>query len=182
MPTQPVDRNPADASFAGLFSALAAAKSRASSSNAPSESWTDAIENDVATLTYERAMQNHSRYKGVETAATHLRGATNDSTAEIKTDSATSNGEPSGNRRRSASVTLRLSQAEFLQLQQRATEANLSISAYVRSCMFEVEGLRTQVKRALVEMRSSVDARSSVSSGLRWLRLLRRERSSAVSS
>jgi hypothetical protein len=55
--------------------------------------------------------------------------------------------------KRSASVTLRLSAAECAQLKQRAAEAGLTLSAYVRSCTFEAEALRAQVKQALKELR-----------------------------
>ncbi len=53
--------------------------------------------------------------------------------------------------RKSASVTLRMTQEECVQLQQRATAAGLTMSAYVRSCVFEAEALRAQVKQALAQ-------------------------------
>ncbi len=61
--------------------------------------------------------------------------------------------------RKSASVTLRMTQEEYVQLQQRATAAGLTISAYVRSCVFEAEALRAQVKQALAHF--SVAAEST---------------------
>ena len=42
-----------------------------------------------------------------------------------------------------------------LELRRRATEAGLTISAYLRSCTLEVENLRTQVKQTLADLRSS---------------------------
>jgi len=48
----------------------------------------------------------------------------------------------------------RLSQTECGQLRTRAAEAGLSISAYLRSCTFEAETLRSQVKEALAQLRT----------------------------
>ncbi len=55
--------------------------------------------------------------------------------------------------RKTASITIRLSNAECAQLHQRAAEAGLTISAYLRSCICEVEALRAQVKEALAQLR-----------------------------
>jgi hypothetical protein len=55
---------------------------------------------------------------------------------------------------RSASVTIRLSRAECARLHQRAAEAGLTVSAYLRSCAVEAEGLRAQVKQALAELKA----------------------------
>jgi len=56
---------------------------------------------------------------------------------------------------KSASITIRMSVAECAQLRQRAAEAGMTISAYLRSCTFEAEALRGQVKEALVQLRSA---------------------------
>jgi hypothetical protein len=55
---------------------------------------------------------------------------------------------------RSASVTIRLSRSECARLHQRATEAGLTVSAYLRSCAVEAEALRAQVKQALAELKT----------------------------
>jgi predicted DNA binding CopG/RHH family protein len=55
--------------------------------------------------------------------------------------------------RKCASITIRMSKAECVQLRQRAAEAGMSISAYLRSCTFEAESLRAQVKEALAELK-----------------------------
>jgi predicted HicB family RNase H-like nuclease len=60
--------------------------------------------------------------------------------------------EPSEKKRKSASITLRVAAEEYEQLQERAAAAHLSVSAYIRSCIFEAESLRAQVKAALVQM------------------------------
>jgi hypothetical protein len=54
-----------------------------------------------------------------------------------------------------ASITIRMSKAESLQLRKRADEAGLTISAYLRSCTFEAESLRALVKNTLAELRST---------------------------
>jgi selenocysteine lyase/cysteine desulfurase len=53
-----------------------------------------------------------------------------------------------------ASITIRLSQAEGAQLRKRAAEADLTVSAYLRSCAFEVESLRAQVKETVAQLRA----------------------------
>jgi len=54
-----------------------------------------------------------------------------------------------------ASITIRLSKAECDQLKNRAAAAGLTVSAYLRSCTFEAEALRAQVKQALAELRAA---------------------------
>jgi hypothetical protein len=54
-----------------------------------------------------------------------------------------------------ASITIRMSRAESAQLHRRAAEAGLTISAYLRSCTFEAESLRTMVKDTLAQLRAA---------------------------
>jgi hypothetical protein len=54
-----------------------------------------------------------------------------------------------------SSITIRLSKPECDQLRKRAAEAGLTVSAYLRSCTFEAEALRAQVKEVLAELRSA---------------------------
>ena len=56
---------------------------------------------------------------------------------------------------KSASITIRLSKAENAQLRQRAAQAGLTISDYLRSCTFEAESLRALVKDTLAQLRAS---------------------------
>lgn len=70
--------------------------------------------------------------------------------------------------RRSASVTVRLSEEENTQLKQRAAEAGLTLSAYLRSCTLEVETLRAEVKQALADLRSTPEEKSSAGEPHRW--------------
>jgi predicted DNA binding CopG/RHH family protein len=58
-------------------------------------------------------------------------------------------------KRKNASVTIRLCDSEYEQLRDRADEAGMTISAYLRSCTLEVESLRTQVKSVLAEMKAA---------------------------
>ncbi len=58
---------------------------------------------------------------------------------------------------RSTSVTIRLSQVECTRLHQRAAEAGLTVSAYLRSCAVEAEALRDQVKQALAELKAGTE-------------------------
>jgi hypothetical protein len=59
------------------------------------------------------------------------------------------------NNLKSASITIRLCKAENAQLRRRATEAGLSVSAYLRSCTFEAETLRALVKDTLAQLRAA---------------------------
>jgi predicted DNA binding CopG/RHH family protein len=54
---------------------------------------------------------------------------------------------------KAASITLRMSEQEAIQVRKRAADAGLTISAYIRSCVCEAELLRAQVKSALIEIR-----------------------------
>jgi hypothetical protein len=54
-----------------------------------------------------------------------------------------------------ASITIRMSKAECAQLHRRATEAGLTVSAYLRSCTFEAESLRAMVKETMAQLRSA---------------------------
>jgi hypothetical protein len=89
---------------------------------------------------------------------------------------------------KNASITVRLSQAEYEQLQERAAEAGLSVSAYLRSCTFEAESLRAQVKETLAQLRTATAPSSQAAkpaeqqtvsspakpSGMGWLGWLKR--------
>ena len=156
------------ASFAGLLAALTSAPKKTP------PAWNDdELADDVATLSYERALQTHNRCK-----------------APTATDRAlTQPGEPDGGEPlqtmlnepeptrplhrpqfdagaapdlafaaeknlKDASITIRLSRAECAQLRKRAAEAGLTVSAYMRSCTFEEESLRALVKDTLANLRS----------------------------
>jgi Mobilization protein NikA len=151
--------------FAGLLAALAAAKP------AKAPVWSeDELLQDVATLSYERALQTHARYRpSNDEFAAQLsyvpdsvrcgEAAGNRSQSCARGDRVPESNAPItpsiGRDRKCASVTIRMSQAECEQLRRRATEAGLTISAYLRSCTFEADALRAQVKDALAELRGA---------------------------
>lgn len=180
-----VEPSPASSSFAGVLAALARTRVQ------PSSNWEDDLERDlepdVATLSYERALSAHARYKPDHSPIDslnkfHENSAPRTAAAALKPESAPQSPIHAAPRapaeqpvfrrtsieleekRMRASVTLRMSKAEFAQLQQRAAEAGLTVSAYLRSCTFEVETLRAQVKQALADLRTAQKQSSPESS------------------
>jgi predicted DNA binding CopG/RHH family protein len=149
--------------FAGLLAALAAAN--------PTElpPWKDdELPQDVATLSYESALRKHARYKSANVDAFGTPQAGEMQLASHSdSDQRETRSMPRGHQRQKsmvpmsererkcASVTIRMSHAEYGQLRERAAEAGLTLSAYLRSCTFEAEALRAQVKQALAELRSA---------------------------
>jgi hypothetical protein len=171
-----LDRNrssSADGDFAGLLASLAASR--------PTElpPWRDdELLPDVATLSYEQALKNHARHRPSDPLAGEIFGTAADQAKPLGNESAGAAAEVDlqADSRRSqqadrvlshladerdrkcASVTVRMSQAECDQLRERAAEANMTISAYLRSCTFEAEALRAQVKEVLTELRRAQEA------------------------
>jgi predicted DNA binding CopG/RHH family protein len=192
---------PSSQSFAGFMAAL----------SSPAPMWDDdQLEDDVATISYERALRSHARYQKMAPADLDDRSPLQvpeaalipDKAAQVsdqadfpaastsqKSPHATILDQPEAPPSRqtaleknlkSASITIRLSRAESAQLRQRAAEAGLTISAYLRSCTFEAESLRALVKDTLAQLRSKPSDRDQlkisrgVSSSTRrsWLRWL----------
>jgi mobilization protein NikA len=130
-------------SFAGALAAFAAEAPGAGDKSAASNG--DGLADDVATLSYENALRARSRFKAADSSA-----------AESGSSDATEHGAVVPDREhKSASITIRLSHAECVQLKKRAAAANLTVSAYMRSCILEAETLRAQVKEALAELRAA---------------------------
>lgn len=127
----------------------------------------EAHDDDVATISYEQALRNHSHFPAnpaplddnfadsFATADDQPAGSSHSAFQMLETPSLKLE------TRRTASVTLRLSKDESVQVRARAAEAGLTVSAYFRSCAFEVEQLRTQVKQLLAEMRTQKPVMSS---------------------
>jgi hypothetical protein len=112
--------------------------------------WDDsALLEDVATISYEQALRSHRRVLPVEA----LPADESLSAVGLATERSFS-GVP-GKKKKSASITIRLTESEEAQLHQRAAAAQLSVSAYLRSCIFEAELLRSQVKQALSQMKAA---------------------------
>jgi hypothetical protein len=162
-------------SFAGLLAALTAPTPRTAWNN-------DDLAEDVATLSYEHALRSHARYNSADAgdwaftqAAGSAAGQTKDApqgdsaasaqTAELWAAPGWSEGAEAkpadvfstalDRNKKCASITIRLSKTECDQLRKRASQAGLTNSAYLRSCTFEAETLRAQVKDVLAELRTA---------------------------
>lgn len=169
-----------NANFASLLAGFAS-PSRAAEWSA------DGLEDDIATISYEKALRKHARTRpsepmpGESTPATQpeARAAAPRSasskrkravlihTSEWAPPKAPAAAKPAAPprakrvrdvalvaARKSASVTVRLTTEENAQLHERAAAAGLTASAYLRSCLFEAESLRAQVKEALEQFRA----------------------------
>ena len=159
-------------SFAGLLASLASPKPEAS--DRISELSGGELGDDVFTLSYERALQNHARYKPREPDERNLpeglgsgpvRDDRQDGLAATNAgDGLSADAKTTDDRDlRNTSVTIRLSGAESARLHQRAAEAGVTVSAYLRSCTFEADALRAQVKSALAELRAAAPDREQTS-------------------
>jgi hypothetical protein len=157
-------RNPEiSSSFAGALAAFAVDAMAAEEKHAAPNM--DGLADDVATFSYEHVLRVHRRHPAAEPFA--------------EDGASTAPEHPSAlpeEKQKSASITLRMSQAECAQLRKRAAAANLTVSAYMRSCILEAETLRAQVKEALAELRAaapdetSAPARSDAQEQRRWWR------------
>jgi hypothetical protein len=163
------DSRPAASSFAGLLAALAEpAKKKPPARNE------DGLADDVATLSYERALRTHARYKPVEPAEWPLAAESADKKDEspkkvservlarsavprartTRADAGAATLGESQKDLRTASITIRVSEEECKQLRLRAAEAGLTLSAYLRSCTVEADALRAEVKSTLEQLRA----------------------------
>ena len=156
---QPAENTPSS-SFAGMLASLTApARKR-------TPDWDDELAEDVINLTYERALSTHARYRG---SARDDRSLTDLPDPEPPRAAAAQPLPPKASpvrpvsepfsstpahtdRRKDASITIRLSEPEREQLHLRAAEAGLTLSAYLRSCTLEVETLRALVKSTLAQL------------------------------
>jgi hypothetical protein len=155
------------------------------------DDFADELADDVATLSYESALRANARYKPDNSGEWNLPQRIESTAALVAEESAArtkaagaemasaSAGKiaPAMNvtpaldeTRKRASVTIRMSEAECAQLQRRAAEAGLTVSAYLRSCTFEAEALRAQVKEALAELRAARPAAKAAVAARGWWR------------
>jgi hypothetical protein len=156
--------------FAGLLASLTA-PNKDTAERGPG--WTDReLGEDVVTLSYEQALRNHARYRAREReelppTAVAERPSSKDGAA----DSDTAQQSQTAHSLRTASVTIRLSKAERMQMHQRAAEAGLTVSAYLRSCVLEADALRAQVKAALAELKTAAESETAAAPARRsWRR------------
>jgi predicted DNA binding CopG/RHH family protein len=171
-PTQP---SPTHSDFAGLLATLASPTPDAAE-DAPLWNSSDLGE-DVASLSYERALRAHARYRplgrnpdrdldrgdGLPVPPDYPSIGTDTNAAIDRIAAAAEALQPAvapDRDLRSASVTIRLSKAECARLHRRAAEAGLTVSAYLRSCALEAETLRAQVKQALAEIKAGTEGPS----------------------
>jgi Mobilization protein NikA len=201
---QQTAENAPSSSFAGMLASLTApARKR-------SPDWDDELAEDVINLSYERALSTHARYRSSardDRSLTDLpdpeppRAATSQPLAPRVSEPLPPKASPvrpvsepissspaHTERRKDASITIRLSAVECEQLHQRAAEAGLTLSAYLRSCTLEVETLRTLVKSTLAQLQAAqqLQAPTAPVAALRakprsaWLRNLLPQRSRAA--
>lgn len=143
---------PASANFAGLLAALASPQLK-EAPLAKTSSESD-LGDDVVTLSHDRALRAHARYQPADRSDWQL-GRAMRVDESLTPQASRAPGDVIDGDLRTTSVTVRLSKAECASLHQRAAEAGLTVSAYLRSCTIEAEALRAQVKEALAELRST---------------------------
>jgi len=153
----------------------------------PASDWDDdGLADDVATLSYENALRARARYRSLNSSDRSLTGPDpvdsyelaplEDVPAPVPARAFPASkpkpaplpaAQPSVSpcipvtferNLKSASVTIRMSQEEAAQLHRRAAEAGLTVSAYLRSCTFEVESLRALVKDTMAQLRAAAAA------------------------
>jgi hypothetical protein len=157
---QTTEPNPTAATFASLLAALAAPASKSE----PEWDDDDPAE-ELSTLSYESALRAHARYRpspapvgmlpiNAPASAWSAETQAPQPAARVQTPLRAPEPLPQG-KLRTASITIRMSEAEGDQLRHRAAEAGMTISAYLRSCTFEAESLRAQVKEAMAELRAA---------------------------
>lgn len=152
----------ASANFAGLLAAIASPPTEdAALANTSSGS---ELGDDVVTLSYDRALRTHARYKPPDRVDWQSETAARAEETLAPLENRAQQNVRDGYLR-TTSVTVRLSKAECESLHQRAAEAGLTVSAYLRSCTIEAEALRAQVKAALAELRPAAIRNNSATPG-----------------
>jgi hypothetical protein len=130
-------------SFAGALAAFAMGAAGAEDASAIAHG--DGLADDVAIFSYENALRAQSRFVAADSAVAE----------DCEPDATGRDSVVADREHKSASITIRMSQSECVQLRKRAAAANLTVSAYMRSCILEAETLRAQVKEALAELRAA---------------------------
>ncbi|HUB53367.1 MAG TPA: hypothetical protein VL986_14525 [Terracidiphilus sp.] len=148
---------PEPSSFAGFLSAIASPDPLSTE-----RSWNREPADDVLTLSYESALKAHSRYRPAAEPSPEPKPVAPVQNAVSTQEHSCGAGARALNQSpnlpgdlKTASITIRMSHSECAQLKQRAAEAGMTVSAYMRSCTFEAETLRGQVKEALAQLRAA---------------------------
>ncbi len=152
--TLPTETSFSASSFAGFLASLTDPETPR-----PSARNEDGLEDDIATFSYEPALRAQTQYGSDPVAAgpvTALPAAPRPLQGDGEShEPPAPKFQPAEKPLKKASITIRLSESECAQIRQRAAEAGLTVSAYLRSCTLEVESLRTQVKDALAHLRNT---------------------------
>ncbi len=145
-------------SFASFLDSLAAPPQSAG------PEWNDdLLSDDVATLSHEQPLRTHGQDRPLASDREPDPGSESGQSRPDRSVSAF----PDRNVKR-ASITIRLTEPEAAQLRHRAAEAGLTVSAYLRSCVLEVESLRTPGQsETLAQLRESLPSRSADANALR---------------
>jgi hypothetical protein len=134
-------------SFANLLATFTGAAKKSN------DMWDDSdLLDDVTTISYEQALRSHRRVPAADLTAAQLLAEKAPLCAGIAASMPLTGAGIK--QRKTASITIRLTETEEAQLHERAAAAQLSVSAYLRSCIFEAESLRAQVKEALSQMKT----------------------------
>lgn len=162
------------------------AKSASKAGSKSASPWEEEGEpaSELVTLSYENALRTHARYRPTADPIS-MPSVTANKTASVEANAAPLPPAPAvassvseappvyaparstaplresylkESHLKSASITIRMSEAECERLRQRAAEAGMTISAYLRSCTFEAETLRAQVKEVMTELRAATVA------------------------
>jgi len=160
MPSPAPTASPTPSSFAGFLAALTQPDRAETDRPKPpirAHVWNDdLLADDVATLSYEQALRAHARYHADDPGA-DPEMATTPLPAEAaapQTEAVLRVPSTPGKVLKEASITIRLSRDEGVQLRRLAAEAGLTVSAYIRSCTFEAESLRALVKDTISQLRT----------------------------
>lgn len=156
----------------------------------------DGLADDVATISYDQALRNHVRSQSRPLAPSQgpHAPATEGTAAPSIHDDCDHSELPDTRPLKTASITIRLSEPDCRQVRDRAAEAGLTVSAYLRSCALEVESLRAQVKATLAQLQNAPEApiqqsrrppgtrhlRSILAALLEWFRQFGRRRRPAI--
>ena len=125
-----------------------------------SDGWDDsALADDVTTISYEQALRSPRRSRIPEEAAAPLFTDESQSGKVLSTPVRKTRSHLE-KKRKGASITIRVTADEHAQLHERAGVAQVSVSAYLRSCIFEAEALRAEVKEALSKIQTGQTAGS----------------------
>jgi hypothetical protein len=136
---------PSSLGFAAVLAEIAAPLKKPLAGNP------DGLEDDLARFSYEQALRDHSHSNPQPPPD---QGCVPPIRPSVLFYECRWKSRP----RRAISVTIRLTGIEAEQLRLRATEAGMTVSAYLRACAFEVESQRVEVKATLAQLSSATNA------------------------